>query len=283
AKLNINLESGEYPVTVAVEDIIVNSTVTVKSTIDAADVVKVFRNDTQYYARFIDSNGNILTNTQVSFNINGIIYNRTTDGNGTAKLNINLDAGTYIITATNHVTGEMKSNNIKVISLIESDDLTKYYRNNSQFIVHIHSADGGYVGAGETVRFNINGVFYERTTNESGIAKLNLNLQPGDYIITAEYEGCMVSNNITILPVLNATDISMKYRDGTQFKANLVDGQGKPYAGQNVTFNINGVFYNRLTDSSGQAKLNINLLPGEYIITSSYDGANIANKITIRG
>ena len=81
---------------------------------------------------------------------------------------------------------------------------------------------------------------------------------------------------------MNATDINMKYRDGTQFKATLVDGQGKPYAYQSVTFNINGVFYNRLTDSFGTAKLNINLMPGEYIITSMYNGMAIANTITIK-
>ena len=54
-------------------------------------------------------------------------------------------------------------------------------------------------------------------------------------------------------------------------------------SGKEVTFNINGVFYNRLTDSGGVAKLNIRLMAGQYIITSSYNGCNIANKITIMG
>jgi hypothetical protein len=61
----------------------------------------------------------------------------------------------------------------------------------------------------------------------------------------------------------------------------LLDGQGKPYAGQAVTFNINGVFYNRTTGSDGIAKLNIRLMPGEYIITSEYNGAKISNTIKI--
>ena len=115
----------------------------------------------------------------------------------------------------------------------------------------------------------------------NGIAKININFQPGDYVITAEYKGCVASNNIKVLPILNATDINMKYRDGTQFKVTLVDGQGKPYAGQSVTFNVNGVFYNRQTDGTGTARLNINLMPGEYIITSSYNGSSIANTIKI--
>jgi len=75
----------------------------------------------------------------------------------------------------------------------------------------------------------------------------------------------------------------MKYKDGSQFKAVLVDGQGKPLANAIVKFNINGVFYNKKTDDNGQAALKINLLAGEYIITSSYNGSNIANKITITG
>ena len=122
---------------------------------------------------------------------------------------------------------------------------------------------------------------YTRQTNGSGIAKLNINLHPGDYIITAEYKDCRVSNNIKVLPVLTADDLTKKYGTPDQFIATLVDGQGKPYAEQRVQFNINGVLYNRVTDSSGQAKLNIRLMPGKYVITSSYNGTNIANTITI--
>ena len=62
-----------------------------------------------------------------------------------------------------------------------------------------------------------------------------------------------------------------------------MDGQGRPYAGQTVKFNINGVFYTKTTGSDGIARLNINLLPGQYIITSSYNGLNAANKVTISG
>ena len=71
--------------------------------------------------------------------------------------------------------------------------------------------------------------------------------------------------------------------DGLQFKARLIDNLGKPFPKWDVRFNINGVFYDRSTDSYDLAKLKINLPSGEYIITSSYNGANIANKITITG
>lgn len=77
--------------------------------------------------------------------------------------------------------------------------------------------------------------------------------------------------------------MAKEYGTSKQFVATLLDGQGKPYAQQTVQFNINGLLYDRVTDSAGQAKLNINLQPGEYIITSSYDGCCISNKITVTG
>ena len=284
ASIALGLNSGTYNVTTIVDNETFDSVVSILSTVNGTDVVKVYKNGTQYYATFYDSEGNYLKNgTAVKFNINGVIYDRKVSGDkGLAKLNINLPEGEYVITAMNLETGENGVNNITVISkLIENKDITKYYRNATQYTVKVLGDDGNPVGAGENVTFNINGVFYTRTTNESGIAKLNLNLPPGDYVITAEYKGCKVSNNIKVLPVLSAEDITMKYRDGTKFVATLVDGQGKPYAEQTVQFNINGVLYNRVTDSSGQAKLNINLIAGQYIITSSYNGANIANTVTV--
>ncbi|MBQ6344828.1 MAG: hypothetical protein IJH63_02780 [Methanobrevibacter sp.] len=286
--LAINLDAGNYTVSASYvgEDGYSNATVanniTVLTTIYGNDVVKMFRNGTQYQATFVDGQGNPLVNTSVTFNIHGVFYYRTTNENGTAKLNINLEPGTYIITAM-APNGETHANNITVLSTIESSDLVKYYRNESQYVVTIYGEDGKAVGAGENVTFNINGVFYTRTTNATGQAKLNINLQPGDYIITTMYNGCVVANNITVKPVLTASDLVKKYGTSDQFIAYLVDGQGKPYQGQIVKFNIHGLFYNRTTDADGRAILNIRLdaSPDVYIITSMYNGCSIANKITV--
>ena len=284
ASLAIILNSGIYNTTVDIEGNGTRyATVTVLPTVNATDLVKVFRNGTQFWATFYDSEGNYLPEgTAVTFNIHGVTYTRYVSGDkGLAKLNINLEQGSYIITAINSVTGEKASNNVTVIPrLIENYDLTKYFRNASQYTVKAIGDDGS-IGAGVVVTFNVHGVFYNRTTDANGIAKLNINLEPGDYVITAEYAGCRVSNNIHVLPVLTAKDLSMKYRDGSQFVATLVDGQGNPYAGQTVQFNIHGVFYNRVTDSNGQAKLNINLQAGKYIITAYYGQARVSNTITV--
>ena len=113
--MNINLNSGEYPVVVyykgndKYDPAKVNSKVTVLSTVNSTDVTKVFRNGTQYYATFVDGQGKYLANgTTVTFNINGVEYKRQINGSeGKARLNINLPQGEYIITAINPVTSEM--------------------------------------------------------------------------------------------------------------------------------------------------------------------------------
>ena len=250
-------------------------------TIISENLTKIEKNASKFEARFLKSVFP-LDFAQIIFKINGVEYKRTTDENGVAKIAINLEPGEYTIESIDPSTNTRKNNTITVLPrIVENNDLEKFYRNDSQYWIKVLDDNGNPVGANETVTFNINGVFYNRTTNASGYVKLNINLQPGEYIITAQYKGCRVSNNITVKPVLFAENLTKKFNTSDQFKAKLLDGEGNPLANTNVTFNIHGVFYTRTTDSEGIVRLNINLQPGEYIITSSYNGTNVANKVTV--
>ena len=75
-------------------------------------------------------------------------------------------------------------------------------------------------------------------SDENGIVSLSIKLRPGDYIVTAEYEGCRVSNNVKVLPTLVTKDLVMKYMDGSSFTAQTLDGQGNPLANQKISFNV---------------------------------------------
>ena len=279
----INLNSGTYPVVINVDNVTVNSTITVNPTIQGDNIVKIFKNGTQFYATFTDTEGNYLPEgTTVQFNINGVFYSRTIKGDdGKAKLNINLHPGEYIITSINPLNDEKVSNNITVLPNMIAENITKYYKNGTQYCVTLLDDNGNPVGEGVSVEFNINGVFYTRTTDPSGVAKLNINLVQGNYTITSNYSDCLISNNIEVLPILSTSDLTKKYGSSDAFVITALDATGNPYPNQNVTFNVNGRLYSRITDSSGQAKLNINLPAGEYIITSSYNDFSIANTITV--
>ena len=194
---------------------------------------------------------------------------------------INLNPGNYTIKTT--FNGTTVENTVTVLPTLIAENLVKYFRNASQFFISLMDGEDNPV-SGVNITMNINGIFYNRLTNENGTAKLNINLEPGEYILTAAdpLTGLQMSYNITVLPVLFADDLEMKYKDGSTFNALVLNGEGKPLANAKVTFNVNGVFYTRYANSSGIAKLNINLMAGEYIITSEYDGMRISNTITIK-
>ena len=285
--LNLGLNSGKYFATLefngdkkynhSSKEILVN----IQSSAKSNDLIKYFKNDSQYYATILDYDGNPVTNANVEMNINGVFYYRTTNQEGIVRLNINLGPGTYVLTLKNPVTGELASNNITVLSrLIENHDLVKYYRNASKYSVKVLDEKGSPL-TGADVTFNINGVFYTRQTNSDGIASLNINLIPGNYIITAQYGESKVSNNIKVLSIIETHDVVMKYMDGTKFSAKILDNQGNPYPNQSVTFNINGVFYTKISGENGIANLNINLQAGKYIITSMFNKLSVSNTILI--
>ena len=175
----------------------VNASVLVKNTILGNDTTLYFRNGTQYVAKFLDSNGKALANTDVKFNINGVFYTRVTDENGIARLNIRLDPASYIITAYNPVTGEQKANEVTVLPRIIAKDLSMKYLDGSTFNAALVDGQGKAI-SGVNITFNINGVFYHRTTDVNGVASLNIRLISGVYIITSMYDECWASNKITI-------------------------------------------------------------------------------------
>ena len=286
ASIGLNLDSKVYTATVSYNEsevyskISKNVTVTINPTIISEDLVKMYQNDTKFYVKFTDSTGKALDNTTVKFNINGVFYTKKIGKDGVADLGIMLRPGEYILTAYNSVTGEEKGFNITVKSLIVQSDLTKYYLNASKFQATIYDKNGS-LAVGKNVTFNINGVFYTKTTDSNGVVSLAINLRPGEYIITTMYEGLAVGNNIVVLPTLVTSDLNMTYGDGSNFTAQTLDGQGKPLVNQNVTFNINGVFYNKVTDDNGVASLTIRLMSGKYIITSYWNDFQTGNTIII--
>ena len=285
ASIGINLNPGNYTITTFYHytDGLATKTnnIEVLSTIQANDVVKFFRNGTQYCAKFLDGCGSPLVNASVIFNINGVFYKKQTDDNGMAKLNINLRPGVYILTAM-HPDTLMYGSNITVLSTILANDVVKFFRDGTQYCAKFLDGCGSPL-VNASVTFNINGVLYKKQTDYEGIARLNINLFPGKYILTAMHpDGLMYGYNITVLSTIHGDDIVKFFRNGTQYCAKFLDGCGSPLVNASVTFNINGVFYKKQTDDNGMARLNINLFPGEYILTAIHlNGEEKANIIKV--
>ena len=290
------LDEGSYKVVTfytgdnKYDSMVVNGTITVnkntRTTLIMDDVVKYFGGSQKLIAKLVDGFGNPIVNATVYFTINGRVYAKITDENGMASMGIGLVPNEYKVSAVFNGTDDYDMATADATVLVKStilgNDTTLYFLNGTSYVAKFLDSDGNAL-ANTTVKFNINGVFYTRVTDENGMASLNIRLDPNSYIITAynPETGEQRANEVTVLPRIIAEDLSMKYLDGSSFNATLVDGQGKAVTGVNITFNVNGVFYHITTDANGVARLNIRLMPGDYIITSTYDKCWASNKITI--
>ena len=136
--------------------------------------------------------------------------------------------------------------NITVIPVefkLNVNEVIKFKGGKDKLIATLIGGQGNPI-VNASIVFAVNGVNYTKYTNERGMASMNINLNPGEYILTSIHpNGLQVGKKVTVLPTLEGSDLTMNYKDGSQFKARLVDGTGRALANKTVTFNINGVFY----------------------------------------
>ena len=262
-----------------------SGSVEILSTIESADLIKLYGAGSQYFAIFKDLSGKALMNTQVFFKILGKTYNYTTLPNGVVRLNIDLNPGTYSITAINPVTGENKINKITIFNkLMGNKDVTNYFGAKSTYKVRAYDETGKVVGAGKLVIFKVNGKTYKVKTDKNGYATLSIKLNPKQYIVTAQFNGTKVSNKITVKPVLTTKITSNKKTKKTKFSAKLLNSKGKVLKGKKITFKIKGKKYTAKTNKKGWASINIKLKlkKGTYKVYTIYGKSKVINKIRVK-
>lgn len=282
---DLNLNPGNHIISVTNphDGLYESYKLTVLPTITVNPLVKVLGDGKYYMATFYDKNNTPLANETVNIIINGINHTYKTDAEGKVKLSMELTPKNYLVTAINTVTGEYVENTIKVLHPISNNkDLIMYFNSGSYFKVRILGANGIPVGAGNIVKFIINGKTYTVKTNKNGYAFIKINLKVNRYIIITQYKKYKVSNKITVKPVLTAKNILKKKVKKVAFNAKLVNNIGKPAAGKKITFLFKNKRYIAKTNSKGIASIRLTLNPGKYVIYSIYGKSKIRNTITIK-
>jgi predicted outer membrane repeat protein len=171
--------------------------------------------------------------------------------------------------------------------ITENTDISVDYGGESFFSVKVVTADGHSV-AGASVWFTINGKTVNVTTDDEGVAKLEINEVPGTYIVTAVYNNQTYENNVTVtLDLQNckvvAKDIAVDYAGGSYFTVKVVSYDGKVVVGgESVIFMFNGDAVTAKTDNNGVAKIKITQTPGKYTIKTLFNGKTYTNKVTVK-
>lgn len=245
------------------------------------DLSMYYKNGSRYEVS-IYQDGKIINSqnndSKVIFNVNGVNYTKELV-NGKASIGINLNPGNYTITTFYHYTDGLatKTNNIEVLSTILANDVVKFFRNGTQYCAKFLDGCGSPL-VNASVTFNINGVFYKKQTDDNGMARLNINLFPGEYILTAIHlNGEEKANIIKVLTTISAEDISLIENKSGVFVLKTHDGA------RNVSITINGVEYIVQTDDGGVATLNVSLSKGNHAVLSKNlnSGEEIFNTVYV--
>lgn len=245
------------------------------------DLSMYYKNGSRYEVS-IYQDGKIINSqnndSKVIFNVNGVNYTKELV-NGKASIGINLNPGNYTITTFYHYTDGLatKTNNIEVLSTILANDVVKFFRNGTQYCAKFLDGCGSPL-VNASVIFNINGVLYKKQTDDNGMARLNINLFPGEYILTAIHlNGEEKANIIKVLTTISAEDISLIENKSGVFVLKTHDGA------RNVSITINDVEYIVQTDDGGVATLNVSLSKGNHAVLSKNlnSGEEIFNTIYV--
>ena len=289
--INLDISAGTYSVTsvFAGNDYLKSSTkssaVTILSTIQSSVMIRGYNSGIDFKATFLTNAGEPLQNKLVSFIVNGVMYNSTTDSNGVATLNVKLAVGSYDITVINLETGEDATQKSTIVKrIVNNKDLTMDYLDGSVFKVRVVGDDGNYVGKNQVVTFKVGSNTYTAKTDANGYASVKITLVPKTYSVTAEYKGFKASNKIVVKQVLKAKNVSKKKAKSYKFQATLKTSKGKAIVGKKLTFKIKNKKYTAKTNKKGVATITIklNLKVGKYTVTTTYSKTSIKNKLTIK-
>ena len=154
---------------------------------------------------------------------------------------------------------------------LQITDTTVYAGTGSKFTAKLLNQDGEPI-AGQIVRFTVNGMILNGTTDKKGIAAVSLvNLSCGNCKITADFDAVnnylssSISKTITVKTTvaLPSNDV---YTFNSPYSVKLYDNEGKSLSSaKNVEFNINGQAMYAVC-INGIASLNIGLDVGNYIV-----------------
>lgn len=111
----------------------------------------------------------------------------------------------YLNSGNYKVTIEFKcievESTITAKSTVSGNNITKIFRNGISIAYPFVDTSGNALAENMAVQFNINGVLYTSYANDNGVARMNINLNSGEYVIMAKNSNFteQYTNIITVL------------------------------------------------------------------------------------
>lgn len=189
ARLSIGLAVGQYTFTAKFDKEAVTTKVNVLSqpyVVAVSDVIKYFKNGTQYTVTVKDLKGNVVAGKTVAVTLSSpnwskpSTYNIVTNANGVATLVIGLSPGQY--TAKAAVGDNVAVSSIRVLPTLTSESLTKPANQPGNLVAKLVDGQGKAM-SGKAITFTIKAKTYTKITDANGLAALPIGLGVGTWTI----------------------------------------------------------------------------------------------------
>ena len=261
------------------ENITVNIKNIINTVLSASKLEMKVKDGSKFNATLKDEYGNPLANKTIKFTIVGKTYSVKTNEKGVAEFPIGLKPGSYSASVAFDGDSEYNASSVANTSvevyvkarLDQNKNLVKDYHNDAQPFTVRALDKYGKAAANQYVKVTVSGKTYTIKTNAKGIAVVPINLRPGTYKITCEYEGTKVVNTITVKNVLYAFNRQYKRANSYKFSATLKYSNGKAIAGKVLTFTVKGKTYTAKTNAKGEATVYLRgMNVGKYTLVIKY-------------
>lgn len=259
----------------------------------------------------VDDNNHIEANETINVAIDGVDYSGLSDFTGAVYVPTDvLTPGKHYMTVKFPGTGSLKESTWstmlqvgeekeKQATVIQLNNMTTKsltngnIRNGEYFVFNLTDANGNPI-ANKTVQIGFNGKVYNKTTNENGSARLQVNLvRDGGYTFAISFlgdEDYNASFNVAKITVvkqkgsLTAPNKSFKASATKTLTTTFKDDKGQVVSGRKVTFTVNGKTYTAKTNSKGVATVKVSLSTKKtYAYTVKFAGDKSFNAITKSG
>jgi hypothetical protein len=248
-----------------------------------------------------DSTGKAIPNANVSYTIDGVQTNATTDAFG----RLSVDAANKIVAINyagdksylptnidlNLVNFAPKRKETTIVGKDFNQVAMDFYagERGGYFVVQLKDVAGNIL-ANKTVKIGFNGVVYTVTTNATGHAKLQINLAgAGLYTFAVaflgddEYDASFTVYKITITKKSTSITASAKtFKSSAKTKSytvtlkaskNPINGKTYLKAGKKLTLKLNGKTYTAKVNSNGKATFKLKITKkGKFVSTIKFAG-----------
>ena len=238
----------------------------------ALELVKYYRNGTQFHARLVSNTGAALANKTMVVVVDNVTYNCTTDDDGWITLKVDLKPGIYDVECYYYgripFENSFNQTTISVLKTVLGENAIRYYGETPYLNVRFLAGNGELIKNAQFV-INIDGTNYIATIGSNGVFNFNLNLASGSHVIgvTNPYDGFAESYDLEILPTIFADKIVKLLGDGQYYSVLFIGKDGVPLIDCDVDVIIDGIKYVYRTDYAGEIKVNMELAPKSYLVT----------------